>query len=225
MKSGSLRRMPTPPIISTDCGTSRSIEIFCPSPCGLATGTGGEIALGRQAAEHLVDQLAGGRSIDVADDADLERVAGEHLPHVILEIGRRDGRNRLQGAARRPAIGMAGKGGRPPAPAGHLVGARGRAAQPGEHLVADALDIDRVETRRREGQPQQLERLILIVGQRAQRARRLVAGGSEADLDRLGFDPFVEALGIDARRRPRRAAPPSWWRRPACRRDPGWRRP
>ena len=153
----------------------------------------GKFALGRQAAEHLVDELAGGRSVDIADDGDLERVAGEHPPHVIPEIRRRDGRNRLQGAAHRPAIGMAGEGGRPPPPARHLVGARGLPAQPREHLVADALDIDRIEMRGRDRQPQQLEGFILIGAQRAHRARGLVAVDTKAELDRLGFDPLVES--------------------------------
>ena len=64
-------------------------------------------------------------------------------------------------------------------------------------LNAALLDIDRIEMRRRERQPQQLEGFILIGAQRAQRGRGLVAVGRKADLDRLGFDPLVEALGIE----------------------------
>ena len=200
MKSGSSRGMPTPPTSSTDCGTSSSTEIFCPSPCGLIVGTATRVALRRQSAEHLVDQPAGGGGIDVADDRDLEGVAGEHPSHVALEVGRGDGGHRFERAAHRPAIGMARKGGRPPALGRHLVGARGLAAQPRHDLLADAIHVDGVEMRFGEPEPQQLGRLVQMGGQRAHRAGGLVAVGREAELDRLRRDALMERLGIEVAR-------------------------
>ena len=49
----------------------------------------------------------------------------------------------LQRAADRPAIGMTGECGRPPALVREIVRARGGAAQPRERLLAHSLDIDR----------------------------------------------------------------------------------
>ena len=86
MKSGSLRGMPAPPIIITDCGTSRSIEIFWPSRCGAAVLDRDQGAMGRQAAEHLIDERARVCGIDVADDADFERVPREHVVHECPEV-------------------------------------------------------------------------------------------------------------------------------------------
>ena len=57
-----------------------------PRPCGLAVGDRLEIVLGRQAAEHAVDQRAGGLGVDVADDRDRQLVAREHAAHIVAQV-------------------------------------------------------------------------------------------------------------------------------------------
>ena len=149
--------MPGAPIISTDCGTSSSIAMRCPSPCGIAVGTA-KAWPWRQAVEHGVDQLAGALRIDIADDADLEIVAREEVVRCRLEIVGGDGRHRAAACrARRAGVGMVGERGRPPALIGKLVRARGRAAQSGEDLLANALEVFAIEPRLGKREPQQLE--------------------------------------------------------------------
>jgi hypothetical protein len=158
------------------------------------TGDRRQRTLRRQTAEHAIDQRAGSRGIDVTYDGDLEVVAGEYLPYEGPEILGRNGWDRFQGAARRTRVGVAREGGCPPALAGEFVRARGRSSQPRQTLLAYALHILGVETGRRQRQLEQVERLILVLGQRAQRPGHIVASRRKADLDRHGFEPFVEAL-------------------------------
>ena len=96
MKSGSLRATPGPPNVTTACGTSRSITMRLPRPCIVTSGTGVSSRLGRQRAEGPVDQPAGGRGVDVADDADLERVAREHAAHIVPHVVGGDARRRFR---------------------------------------------------------------------------------------------------------------------------------
>ncbi len=156
-----------------------------------------ERGLRRQGAENLVDQGAGGRAVDIADDADLERVAGKDALHVGPHVLRRDRRHAVERAAHRPAVRVAREGGLPPAQARHVVRIGRLAAQDPEGLAADALEVRRVQPRRVEGEAHHLEGRILVLGQGAQRAGEMIAVRREAELDRLGFQPLVEGLGVE----------------------------
>jgi len=114
MKSGSLRRMPAPPMISTDCGHVEVDRNFCPSPCGLAFGDRRKRhSCAGRLPNTAIDQRAGSRGIDVTDDGDLEVVAGEDLAYEGPEILGRNGWDRFQGAAWRTRVGVAREGGCP----------------------------------------------------------------------------------------------------------------
>ena len=82
---------------------------------------------------------------------------------------------------------MAGKRRLPTSAAGDLVRIGGRAPQPRQDLAAHALDRLGVEARRGQRQLEQVERLVLVLDQRAQRAGELVAAGAEAEADRVSF--------------------------------------
>ena len=85
---------------------------------------------------------------------------------------------------------------RPPALGRELVWACGCAAQSREHLFANALDIRRVEPRRRHREPKQFGRFALVVTQGAQRAGNVIAGRREAELNRLGLKPLMKGVGL-----------------------------
>jgi hypothetical protein len=166
----------------------------------VAFGTGAERRLRGQAAERAVEQFAGGFRLDVADDADGQRVAGEHVAHIGLEVVRRDRRDRFRRAVRGLSVGVAGKRRRPPAAVYDVVRAGGGAAQIRQHLVAHQLDRLGVEARRRQREAQQLDCGIEICGERPQRAAEMIAPGHEAELDRLLLHALLERAGVELAR-------------------------
>ncbi len=54
--------------------------------------------------------------------------------------------------------------------------------------------------RRRQRHPQQVEGLVLVIFQHAQRAAEIVARRSETQIDGAAFETFVEGLGIQIAR-------------------------
>ena len=147
MKSGSLRAMPGPPKRHRGL---RNVEIdhdAAAEPLRRDARDRQQLGLGRQRAEGVVDEPAGGRGIDVADHRDLERIAREHALDVAAKIVGGDVRHRLERAVHLARIGMAREGRVPPGAAGDIVRRRGRALQPRHDLRADALDGARLEVR------------------------------------------------------------------------------
>ncbi len=165
--------------------------------CGLDVGDRREVGLGGQAAEGVVEQLAEGCRIDVADDCDLEPILGKHAADIVLHVGDRDGRYAVEVAVGLPAIGMIAEGDFEELAARQRGRVRGFAAQARDDLGADALNIGGVEMRRGQRAPQEVEGLVLVVAQHAQAAAEGVAGGAEGELDGAAVEPFVEGLGIE----------------------------
>ena len=156
-----------------------------------------EIVFGRQAGEGAIDQFAGGHGIDVADDRNGQLVAREHAPHIVAQVGDGHARHRLQRALALTAVRMTGKRGLPPAAAGEVVRIGGIAAQPRQFLSAHHLHRLGVEARRRQCQPQQIEGLVAVLVERAQRAAELVAPDSEMELDSVVFQALMEGLAVE----------------------------
>ena len=92
---------------------------------------------------------------------------------------------------------MIRKRGAPPQSRADIVRARGLAFKRGHHLGANALDRLLVETRLRQRQPQQVETLVLAVGQNLERAANLVTAGPEGQLDRVAVALRLERLGVE----------------------------
>ena len=225
MKSGSLRSMPGPPKVTTACGTSIGNDDAAAESWRGRLGHRLEIVLRRQRGEGAVDQLAGGRGVDVADDGNRQPVAREYAGNIVAHVGGGDARHRLQRAAALEAVGVTGKGGRPPVAAGDVVGAGGGAAQRRQLLAAHALDRLGVETRRGQRQMQHVKGLVAVFVERAQRAVEIVAADAEADLDGAAFQTSRGRSCRRDRRRPRRAGWRRDWRRRIWRPRPGWSRP
>ena len=175
--------MPLPPKLSTACGTFRSTKMRRPAASMRAGATGRDLALGRQRAEHLVEQRAERRRIDIADHADLQFVAREHAAGIGLEVVARNQRNRFQRAVERTSVRMIRKRRAPPQAVADIVRVRGLAPQRRQHLLAIALDRVGVETRRVEREPHQLEAFVHLVAQDAKRAAEIVALHAKAEFD------------------------------------------
>ncbi len=163
-------------------------------------GHGRERRLRGQAAEYPVDQLAGRRRIDIADNADGECVARKHVAHIGAQIGGRHRSKRLRRAVAGPAIGMVGERLGPPAPVGDLVRVGGAAHELRLRLVADAFERLGVETRRGQRKVEQLHGVIEVGGERPQGAAELIASGREAEMDRLLLDQLLEGARIEVAR-------------------------
>ena len=118
------------------------------------------------AVEHLLHRLG----VDVADDRDFQIGARQRPVRVAFEIVDGDGRHRFQRACHRAPIGMIDERGLPPAEICDLGRAGRGAPQRGHDLRAVDLDVNRIEARRGKRQAQVFERLVAILGQRAQRA-------------------------------------------------------
>src|SRR5579872_1051716 len=144
----------------------------------------------RQRAEYAVEHGLDGLGVDIADHRDFQMIARQILVRKSLQIVDADASHRFQRAADRPAIGMAGIRGLPPAQAGKIAWALELPAQPRESLRAVELDILGVEARRRERQPQVIERLVLVLDKRAQRAVDLLATGAEAQVHGFAVEPI-----------------------------------
>ena len=76
------------------------------------------------------------------------------------------------------------------------LGLRALALQLREHLRAHALDGGGLEPRLVQREPQQVEGLVLVFLQRAQRAADVIAVGMEIELDRLALQHVVEGAVI-----------------------------
>ena len=83
------------PNTATDCGTFISIDFLAAAGDRLGLGDGRQVGLRGQVAEHLVQQRAELRGVDVADGDDLQRVLGEDALAVAFEIVARDLGDRL----------------------------------------------------------------------------------------------------------------------------------
>ncbi len=197
MKSGSLRGMPGPPKVMTVCGTSSGTSTRFAEAGWAGVQHRDQIALGRQAAEHVVEGASERCRIDIADHRDLQPVTREHALDVAAQIVGGDGRHRLQRAAALHGVGVIGESCFPPAPARDAVGARGLAAQAGENLRADALQRLGVEARGSHGQLEQAEGFVAVFFQRAHRTARGVAGRAEIDLDGAPFEPGAKGLIVE----------------------------
>ena len=64
-------------------------------------------------------------------------------------------------------------------------------------LPAHPLDRVGVEARRGQRQMQQVERLVAVLVERAQRAAEIVAADAEAELDGVVFQPLVIGLAVE----------------------------
>ena len=73
----------------------------------------------------------------------------------------------------------------------------GVAAQSGEHLRANALDVGGVEMRRGQRHLQEVESLVLVVLEHAERATEIIAGRGEAQFDGAALEALVKGLGIE----------------------------
>ena len=91
---------------------------------------------------------------------------------------------------------MARKGRLPPAAASEIIGVRDVAPQDRQFLFANPLDGLGVETRLGQREPQQLEGLVAMFVQRAQRAVKCVAANLKADLDCVVFQPLMKGLAV-----------------------------
>jgi hypothetical protein len=92
---------------------------------------------------------------------------------------------------------MAAKRRGPPVAARDLVRIGIGTAQIRQQIGADALDRFRVEAGRGQRQVGQLECLVLLVEQRAQRTVELVAGRRETQADRARLELFVKRAGVE----------------------------
>ena len=199
MKSGSLRATPRPPNITTACGTSRSVTMRLPSPCIVDVGDRRQVGLRGQAAERAIDQPAGGRRIDVADDAELERVARKHAAHIAAHVVDGDLRDTFR-ACRCP-------GDRRDDPGNALAHQLWPAMSFGLVLCAlQARDhLARARARPRKlskrglvsASREQVERLVLVLRQRPQGAADIIAGRAQLQLDRLALQPVLEGVGVE----------------------------
>ena len=170
-----------------------------PSPRGLAFGDRRELGLRRQRAEHAVEQLAGVVGVDVADDGDLERVAREHAPRIVVQVVGGDARHRSRACRCSAAVGMVRETRSPTSArlamlvrdwwsraAAPTASGRGCARPPRRRSAARSAPAAADRTPRR-----------WCSLQRAQRAVEVVAADREAELDGVVLEPLVERLGVE----------------------------
>src|SRR5207253_137800 len=148
MKSGSSRRMPGPPNVTTVCGTSSGTNARCG---GLAASTSA-----------------------IADHGDAQAILRNHAADVILHVGDVDLRHAVERAVALPAIGMIAERDFEELAARQRGRVGAVAAQPRKHLCANALDVGGVEMRRGQRQMQEVESLVLVVLEHAERAAERV---------------------------------------------------
>ena len=169
-----------------------------PRPCGSTSGDRREIGLRRQRAEDAIEQLAGRRGVDVADDGDLELVARQHAPGIGAQIVGGDVRDGFERAVAAAPVGMVGEGGLPPACGWRCCsGWWSRAAAPAIIWARTRSTASASKRGSVERQPQQVEGFVAVLVQHAQRAAEIVAAGAEAQLDRVLLEPLLERLGVE----------------------------
>ena len=132
---------------------------------GVGLGDRRQLGLGRQVAEHLVEELAELRSVDVADGDDLQRVLGEDALAVALEIVVPDGGDGLFGAVGGTRVGVPLEGQRIPLVLRDLVGVAGGVDEAGDELLADALDRVGLEVRLVERELEELGGVVAVCGE------------------------------------------------------------
>src|SRR6202171_3935430 len=146
----------------------------------------------RQASESAIDKHCDLCRVDVSDYRDSEIGARQHAADIGPQTIHRDRRNRFERALRRTRVWMAGKRAREPT-IGRDVGRIGRAPpELREHRRAYALEFLPVEARRGQGEAQQLEGLVAIFGERADRAAQIVAVDAEGEADGPLLQAFVK---------------------------------
>ncbi len=157
-----------------------------------------QVGLRGQASERAIDKPAGGGRIDVADDAELQRVARKHAAHIAAHVVDGDRRRRFRACRcpsdRRDGLEMPLAQKLRPAMSFGLVLCRCR-----REIIwrAHALDRGAVEARLGQREPEQVERLVLVLGQRPQGAADIVAGRAQLQLDRLALQPVLEGGGVE----------------------------
>ena len=223
MKSGSLRAMPAPP--KRDHGL-RHVELDHDAPAEAAA------AARRAPAQRRPSPAARRRRGRAACRRRRRRcrrrraILSVSRANTLLHIGPQvvggDRRHRFQRAVGRTAIGMAGKRGRPPAPAGDSFGLVVSRRSPASICVADALDRARRRSAARSaraaaGRTPRPDRSFSVRSEPRKWSRSAeklssIALSSSRSLEGLGVE-LAGAL-VEQRRRP-------CWRRPACRPDPG----
>ena len=107
---------------------------------------------------------------------------------------------RLERAVGRLAVGVIGKGLRLPVAVGEGAGIVGDVAQAGVHVLAHPLERLLVESRRVDGEAQELGGAVEVLGQRAHAPAPMVAVAVEAHLDRLLVERPVKGLRIEVAR-------------------------
>ena len=224
MKFGSWRLMPGPPNVTTVCGTSSGMNARCGGLAASTSATGVRLALAGNPPKVWSSNLPSVAGSTSPTTAILQRILRQHAADIVLHVGDIDLRHAFQGAVGLPAIGVVAKGDFQKLAAGERGRIGGVAPQPGNHLRANAFDIVALEMRRCQRHPQQVEGLVPVVLEHAQRAAEIIARRTEAQFDGAAVEALVEGLGIQIARafveQPRRPD----CRRRACRPDPASRR-
>jgi hypothetical protein len=92
---------------------------------------------------------------------------------------------------------MAGKCGLPPTAAGEIIGVGGVAPQNRQFLLANPLDRLAIEAGLAERKAQQIDRLIAVLVQCAQRAVEMIAADLKTEFDRVVFQALVKSLAVE----------------------------
>ena len=151
----------------------------------------------RQRAEGAVDQLTGCLGIDIADDGDGQLVAREGARDVGAHVVGGDALHRVGRAVALAAVRVAGESRAPPGVGGQAVGIDQLALPVGQFLAAHALDRVGGKTRLREREPEQVEGLVAVLVERAQRAAEIIARGAKRQFDGVALEPLVESLAVE----------------------------
>ncbi len=156
-----------------------------------------QIGLGRQGAKRGIEQPAERGGVDIANHRDLQIAARQHALGVAAHIINGDLADAVERTARRAAIGMIAERQFQklvvgvPARIGRLP------AQRRGQLRAHPFDIGGLKARLGQRQPQQVERLVAVLGQHAQRAAEVIAGRAERQFDRAALHALMEAARVE----------------------------
>ena len=134
---------------------------------------------GGQSFKDQIERLAERCRVDVADYRNEQLVAGEDAAGIAPEVAGRDGGDRRHGPFDRAPIGVIVKGEAIPGERRHGLGVVLVEFQPGQNLRAHALDRILIETRFGQREPQEIEHLVLVGGERLQACEHDVAARVE----------------------------------------------
>ena len=156
-----------------------------------------QLGLFRQSAEHLVEVALQRLGIDGANHADDQVGTGKKTLVQRLEIGGGDAGQRRFFALFAAGIGMVAVERLGPGRLGGGRGIVGVGIDAGDDLGANPVDRRLVEARFGQRQAQQLERLVLLIGEHAQRAVEGVAAGVEAHLGTGVVELLLERVAVE----------------------------